>query len=67
VNPSKGVEFLVKRIQLAEQKAVFDKYVKGEFINLPEEKEYIALRGYHQGRIVERKHRLTGTVLDLIR
>lgn len=35
LNPNKGVEYLMKRMQLAEQVAVFDKYVKGEATNLP--------------------------------
>jgi hypothetical protein len=66
VNPSKGVEYLMKRMQLVEQQATFEQYARGQATNLPEEKEFIALRGFFDGRIIERKHRLTGTVLDLM-
>ena len=35
INLNKGVEYLMKRMQLAEQKIVFEQYVRGEATNLP--------------------------------
>jgi hypothetical protein len=66
INPKKSADFLIKNLPAIQQRERFEVYCKGEFINLPEDHEMIAIRGFYQGSFVERSHNLQGTAIDLI-